>query len=195
MVKLNRFDPSATPEIVLLVSEALPMLVSVLPVPLIDLLVRVSVVVRATKVSVIVGRVNVPEFRIWAIVGVVRVKPATVAAVPPKLTLVDPIVIELLVRLPLAMFVSVLADPLIDLFVRVWVAVFVVTVSDPTVAAAMLKVPSVTVLPVKVRAVGNDSTTIDVPVAVISFAVPDTDATAPMPEGVMVTLAAAVSWP
>ena len=41
--------------------------------------------------------------------------------------------------------------------------------------------------------VGKDSTTIDVPVAVISFAVPDTDDTAPMPDGVIVTLAAAVS--
>ena len=128
MVKLNRFDPSDTPEIVLLVSEELPMLVSVLPVPLIDLLVRVSVVFRATSVSVPVGTVTVPLFEMAEMIG-----------------------------------------------------------SE--------NVPPVTVLPVNVRAAGKDSTTMDVPVAVISFAVPDTDATAPMPDGVIVVLAAAVSWP
>ena len=126
MVRLNKFDPSDTPEIVLLVSEELPMLVSVLPVPLIDLLVNVSVVFRATSVSVPVGTVIVPLLEIDEMIG-----------------------------------------------------------SE--------NVPPVTVLPVNVSAAGNDKTTVEVPVAVISFAVPDTDATAPMPDGVIVTLDAAVS--
>ena len=126
IVKLNRFDPSETPEIVLLVSEALPMLVSVLPVPLIDLLVNVSVVLRATSVSVPDGMVIVPLFDIEEMIG-------------------------------------------------------------------SKNVPPVTVLPVKVKAAGSEITTVVVPVAVISFAVPDTDDTAPMAAGVIVTLAAAVS--
>ena len=93
------------------------------------------------------------------------------------------------------MLVKVLVEPDIDLFVKVWVAVLVVTVSVKTVAAVMLNVPSVTVLLVKVKAAGSERTTTDVPVAVISFAVPDTEATAPIAEGVIVTLAAAVNCP
>ena len=128
MVKLNRFEPSETPDIVLLVSEALPILVSVLPVPLIDLFVNVSVLFRATKVSVPEGMVTVPPLEIAEMIGSVNV-------------------------------------------------------------------PPVTVLPVKVSEAGSEITTVVVPVAVISFAVPDTDDTAPMPAGVIVTLDAAVSWP
>ena len=152
MVRLNRFEPSATPEIVLLTSEELPMLVSVLPVPLIDLLVSVSVVLRATSVSVPVGRVNVPLLEIDAMTGSVRV-----------------------------------------LLVKVCAAVRVTTSTPPTVTAVALNVPPVTVLPVKVRAVGSDSTTEFVPVAVISLAVPDTEVTAPMAVAEIATLAAAVS--
>ena len=69
----------------------------------------------------------------------------------------------------------------------------VTTSTPPTVTAVALNVPPVTVLPVKVKAAGNDKTTVVVPVAVISFAVPDTDATAPIPAGVIVVLDAAVS--
>ena len=128
IVSANKFEPSETPEIVLLVNEALPMLVSVLPVPLIDLFVKVSVVLRATSVSVPDGMVTVPPLEIDEIMG-------------------------------------------------------------------SKNVPPVTVLPVKVSAAGSEITTVVVPVAVISFAVPDTDDTAPIPEGVIVTWAAAVSWP
>ena len=154
IVRLNRFEPSATPEIVLLVNEALPMLVSVLPVPLIDLLVNVSVVLRATSVSVPVGKVTVPLLEIDAITGSVKV-----------------------------------------LLVSVWLAVRVTTSTPPTVTAVALNVPPVTVLPVKVKAVGSESVTVFVPVAVISLAVPDTEVTAPMAEAEIATLAAAVSWP
>ena len=69
------------------------------------------------------------------------------------------------------------------------------TSTPPTVTAVALNVPPVTVLPVKVNAVGNESTTEFVPVAVISFAVPATDVTAPMAVAEIATLAAAVSWP
>ena len=143
--------PTVTDEFVRL---ALAMLVSVFVAPLIDLLVKVSVVARPTKVSVAVGRVTTPVLLICEITGSVSV-----------------------------------------LLVRVWVAVRVTTSTPPTVTAVALNVPPVTVFPVKVNAVGNETTTLVVPVAVISFAVPDTDATAPIPAGVTVTFAAAVSWP
>ena len=71
-----------------------------------------------------------------------------------------------------------------------------VTTSTPPIwIDPALKAPPVIVLPVNVSAAGSDKTTVVVPVAVISFAVPDTDATAPIPAGVIATLAAAVSWP
>jgi hypothetical protein len=54
--KLTLVLPSVT---LLLVSAPLPMLLSVLDRPEIDLLVRVSVVVLPTSVSVMAGRVNV----------------------------------------------------------------------------------------------------------------------------------------
>lgn len=101
----------------------------------------------------------------------------------------------LLVSDALAMLDSVLVEPLMVLLVSVCVAVFVVTVSDPTVAEVMLNAPPVTVLPVNVKADGNDKVTLVVPVAVISLAVPLTDATAPMPPAVMVVFPAKVSWP
>ena len=69
----------------------------------------------------------------------------------------------------------------------------VVTVSAPTVAGVMLNVPPVTVLPVKVKAAGKDKVTVDAPDDVISFAVPLMVVTAPMPEALIVTLAAAVN--
>ena len=67
------------------------------------------------------------------------------------------------------------------------------TVSAPTVAVVMLNVPPVTVLLVKVKAAGKDSVTVDVPVEVISFAVPLTVVTAPMEDALIATLAAAVN--
>jgi hypothetical protein len=57
----------------------------------------------------------------------------------------------------------------------------------------MFNVPSVTVLPVKVKALGKDNVTVDVPVEVISFAVPLTAVTAPIETALIATLAAAVS--
>ena len=67
------------------------------------------------------------------------------------------------------------------------------TVSEPTVAAVMLNVPPVIVLPVKVSAAGKDRVTTDVPVAVISFGVPLIVVTAPIEEALMATLPAKVS--
>ena len=60
------------------------MLVSVLVEPLIDLLVSVSVVARPTKVSVLVGRVNVPELMMRAILGEEYVPPVIVLPVKVK---------------------------------------------------------------------------------------------------------------
>ena len=62
--------PTVTDELVRL---ALAMLVSVLLAPLIVLLVRVSVVARPTKVSVLVGRVKVPVLTIVEMTGAVNV--------------------------------------------------------------------------------------------------------------------------
>jgi hypothetical protein len=53
------------------------------------------------------------------IVGLESVKPATVVAVDPRDTLVEPIVTLELVNEALLIFDSVLLDPLIVLFVRV----------------------------------------------------------------------------
>jgi len=113
----------------------------------------------------------------------------------PSATATPLYVTELLVSDALAMLDSVLVEPLMVLLVSVCVAVFVVTVSDPTVADVMLNAPPVTVLPVKVKALGKLNVMLVVPVDVISLAVPLTDATAPMPPAVIVTLDAAVSWP
>ena len=130
-------------------------------------------------------------------VPIVRALGLAAVMVPeaPSATATPLNVTELLVSALFGIAERVFADPLIDLLVSVWVAVLVVTVSAPTVAATMLNVPSVTVLPVNVKAAGKDKVTFVVPVAVISFAVPATDATAPMPEAVIVTLLAEVSWP
>ena len=57
-VKSNRLPPSATPDMVLLVKLALPMLLSVLVAPDIDLLVSVSVVSLPTNVVVASGNVT-----------------------------------------------------------------------------------------------------------------------------------------
>ena len=57
----------------LLVNELLPMLVNVFVEPLIVLFVNVSVVALPTKVSVLVGRVNVPLLTIVEITGEVNV--------------------------------------------------------------------------------------------------------------------------
>ena len=57
----------------LFVSEAFAMFVSVLVEPEIDLLVNVSVLVRATNVSVPVGMVTVPLFDMDAMTGSVKV--------------------------------------------------------------------------------------------------------------------------
>ena len=63
-------DPIVTVE---LVNAELPMLVKVFVEPLIDLLVSVSVVALPTKVSVLVGSVNVPVFVMVEITGLVNV--------------------------------------------------------------------------------------------------------------------------
>ena len=113
----------------LFVRELLPILVNVLVDPLIDLLVKVSVVARPTNVSVDVGSVNVPVFTIVAMVGLVSVNPATTVSVPPKEIEVDPRVIELFVNALLGMFVNVFVDPLIDLLVSVSVVALPTNVS------------------------------------------------------------------
>ena len=62
--------PTVTDE---LVKAEFGRLVSVLVEPLSDLFVSVSVVLRATKVSVLVGRVSVPVLTIVEMTGAVRV--------------------------------------------------------------------------------------------------------------------------
>lgn len=64
------------------------------------------------------------------------------------------------------------------LLVNVWLALSVTTGLAPIVAAVMLNVPPVTVLPVNVNAFGNDKTTLVVPTAAISFGVPVIEVTA-----------------
>ena len=129
----------------LFVRELLPILVNVLVDPLIDLLVKVSVVARPTNVSVDVGSVNVPVFTIVAMVGLVSVNPATTVSVPPKEIEVDPIVIELFVNALLGMFVNVFVDPLIDLFVNVSVVARPTSVS---VDVGKVSVPVLTIVPI-----------------------------------------------
>jgi hypothetical protein len=68
--KATLVDPIVTVE---LVKAELPMLLKVFVEPLIDLLVSVSVVALPTKVSVLVGNVNVPVFVIVEITGLVNV--------------------------------------------------------------------------------------------------------------------------
>jgi hypothetical protein len=68
--KATLVDPIVTVE---LVRAELPMLLKVFVEPLIDLLVNVSVVALPTKVSVLVGNVNVPVFVIVEITGLVNV--------------------------------------------------------------------------------------------------------------------------
>ena len=93
------------------------------------------------------------------------------------------------------MALSVFVIPLSVLFVRVCEPASVTTVSAPTVAEVMLNAPPVTVLPVKVNAVGRDSVMAVVPVEAISLAVPATLTTAPMDAGEMATLPAKESCP
>ena len=106
---------------------ALAMLLRVLLEPLMVLFVSVSVVARPTSVSVLVGSVSVPVLLIELITGLVSVKPATVVAVLPRLTDVEPMVTDELVRLALAMLLSVLLDPLIVLLVSVSVVCLLYT--------------------------------------------------------------------
>ena len=68
--KATLVDPIVTVE---LVNAELPMLVNVFVDPLIDLFVSVSVVALPTKVSVLVGSVNVPVFVMVDITGLVNV--------------------------------------------------------------------------------------------------------------------------
>ena len=76
-------------------------------------------------------------------VGVVNVKPAIVAAVPPKDTDVLPIVTLEFVRLALAMLDSVFDDPLIVLLVNVSVVARPTKVS---VVAGKVKAPLLTIV-------------------------------------------------
>ena len=64
------------------------------------------------------------------------------------------------------------------LLVNVWLALSVTTGLAPIVAAVMLNVPPVTVLPVNVNAFGNDKTTFVVPTTAISLGVPVIEITA-----------------
>ena len=100
-----------------------------------------------------------------------------------------------LVRLELPIFDSVLLLPLIVLLVSVCTASSVTTGIELTVAATMSNVPPVTVLPVNVIFVGSDNTTLVVPTTSISFAVPVTDATAPIAAGSIATSVAEVICP
>ncbi len=68
--RLTSVEPIVT---LLFVREALPTFDSVFDAPLIVLLVNVSVVARPTSVSVLVGKVSVPELTILPITGLVRV--------------------------------------------------------------------------------------------------------------------------
>jgi len=78
-------DPIVTVE---LVNDEFPMLLKVFVDPLIDLFVNVSVVARPIKVSVLVGKVNVPVFEIVEITGLVSVLLVSVC-VPVKVTTTD----------------------------------------------------------------------------------------------------------
>ena len=60
----------------------------------------------------------------------IDVSPANVVAVPPKDTLVEPIVTDEFVSALLGILVSVLVEPLIDLLVSVCIPVSVATVES-----------------------------------------------------------------
>ena len=77
-------------------------------------------------------------------VGAVKVSPAIVAAAPPRLTDVEPIVIELLVNAALPILVIVLVEPLIDLLVKVSVVARPTRVS---VDVGRVSVPVLTMVP------------------------------------------------
>ena len=197
--------PTVTEELVRL---EFAMLVSVLLEPLIVLFVSVCVPVNvATVESIAIVTAEEPLYEV-PVNPVPMVKALVAVAVtvtePPRLTEEPLIVIALLVRLALAMLVSVLVEPLIDLLVSVSVvarptkvSVLVGRVNVPVlIMVAILGeeyVPPVIVLPVKVRAEGKDRVTVVVPVEVISFAVPLTVVTAPIEDALIATLAAAVS--
>jgi hypothetical protein len=91
-------------------------------------------------VSVDVGRVSVPVFDIVEMTGEVKVNPATVAAVLPKDTLVDPTVTAEFVKAALPILLNVLLEPLIVLFVSVSV------VALPTIVSVEVGKVSVPVL-------------------------------------------------
>jgi len=83
--KATLVDPIVTVE---LVRAELPMLVKVFVDPLMDLFVNVSVVALPTKVSVLVGSVNVPVFVMVEITGLVNVLLVSVC-VPNTVTTTD----------------------------------------------------------------------------------------------------------
>ena len=121
-------------------------LVTVFVDPLMDLLVKVSVVARPTSVSVVVGSVNVAEpFLIDEIVGVVNVKLATIGTESPREIFVVPKVIELFVNALFGISVSVFVDPLIDLFVNVSV---VARPTNVSVDVGNVNVPVLTIVPI-----------------------------------------------
>ena len=99
-----------------------------------------SVVARPTKVSVDVGNVNVPVLTIVEMTGAVKVSPAMVAAVPPRLTDVEPTVIELLVKAELATLLKVPPNVRFPLVVTVPVKVSPFTVPVPP---TLVTVPTV----------------------------------------------------
>lgn len=199
-------DPLIPPEYVKLidelVSDPLPMLDNVLLLPSIVLLVSactpVSVatvesilIVFAADPSNVVPLFNcrpVPTVNALVVVAVIVPEAPSATATPLYVT-------DELVRLELPISDSVLLFPLIVLLVRICTASSVTTGTELTVAATMSNVPPVTVLPVNVIFVGSDSTTLVVPTASISSAVPVTEATAPIAAGSIATSVAEVICP
>ena len=129
-----RLEPSATPEIVLLVKALLGMALNVLDAPLIVLLVSVCAPVSVATVlsmAIVTGAEplkDVPDSPVPMVRALVVL--AVTVVDPPKLTELPLIVIALLVRLELPMLLRVLDAPLMVLFVSVCAPVKVTTVES-----------------------------------------------------------------
>jgi hypothetical protein len=134
MVSALRLEPSATPEIVLLVKALLGMALNVLDAPLIVLLVSVCAPVSVATVLSMAMVTGVAPLKDVPDSPVPMVRALVVLAVtvvdPPKLTELPLIVIALLVRLELPMLLKVLDAPLMVLFVSVCAPVNVATVES-----------------------------------------------------------------
>ena len=110
----------------LFVNDALAILLIVFVLPLIDLLVKVSVVARPTSVSALVGNVSVPVLVIVLIFGAVSVLfvnvcvpvKLTASVIPYPLTLVGNAVILLNARLVIGIVMFDVPSKLTPLIVR-----------------------------------------------------------------------------